>query len=116
MGRYSKHGGLHAGMIQADRWQIDRASEIRFWSGAVADCLVTNISRFGFRMKCDVSVTPGQTVWLEMDAADPLLATVIWSEPNTAGCQFAVPLGEAVYSEIILGSPGPDRLDGEIYI
>jgi hypothetical protein len=116
MGRYNKHVGLHAGMIQADRWQLNQGAVVRFWSGVTADCLVINVSRFGFRVQVPKPLIANQTIWLELEGCEPLHSKVIWSEADFAGCQFVMPLGDAVYGDIILFSSGPDRLGDEIYI
>jgi hypothetical protein len=116
MGHYSKHARLSAGLIQGDRWQIDRTATIRFWSGAAAGCLLTNISRKGYRMRCRAPLISAQTIWLEMNGCDPLHSKVIWSEDEIAGCGFLTPLAEAIYSKVIRSSIGPDRLGDDIYI
>lgn len=116
MGRYNRHVRLHADMIQADRWQINRSASIRFWSSAAIECVMINVSRFGCRVHVAEPLAANQTIWLELDGCDPLHAKVIWSENCFAGCQFDTPLSEAAYAGIISASLGPDRFGDEIYI
>ena len=71
---------------------------------------LVNFSRHGFRVTLSQALSLGQIIWLEVDGWPRLMASVIWSEDQRAGCMFDVPPDTKTFALMCTSASGLDRV------
>jgi len=71
---------------------------------------LVNFSRHGFRVTLSRPLSVGQILWLEVDGWPRLMASVIWSQDQRAGCMFDAPPNAKTFALMCASASGLDRI------
>jgi hypothetical protein len=82
-------GTLYRGDRQADRFDVHRPSTLRAGPGQALDAIIQDLSACGCRIHGRFSLRPGETVQIGLAGVGVRAATVVWTEGDVAGCEFA---------------------------
>lgn len=63
-------------------------------------CKIVDISVHGARIQSYSALRRGMTIWLTLPIIGPVVASVMWADDFTAGCQFEHPLDEALFEQL----------------
>ena len=75
-----------------------------------------NISRLGAQIECSTALNPGATVYLDLEAAGRLAATVSWSRGDQSGLSFHEPFDVRSLSKVkpdVAAAPSAKRVSDE---
>lgn len=82
-------GTLYRGDRQADRFGVNRRSTLRAGPGHAVDAIIQDLSACGCRIHGQFSLRPGETIQVGLAGVGARTATVVWSDGDVAGCEFA---------------------------
>ena len=88
-----------------ERGAVSISAEIREAGAGKQRVSVIDLSRSGFRMHCIFLIPSDRTVFLSMPGFQSMEARIAWHEDVYYGCQFKMPLHEAVYDHVIRTYP-----------
>ncbi len=93
------------GSRECERGAVTIAAEIRESGGGKQRISVIDLSRTGFRMHCIFLIPSDRTVYLTMPGFASMEAQIAWHDGDYYGCQFELPLHEAIYDHVIRTYP-----------
>jgi transcriptional regulator with XRE-family HTH domain len=73
-------------------------------SGKASQVLIHNLSATGLLIECEMTLTSGETIAIDLPEAGSTEAHIIWSSGRLHGCAFEEPLGKAALSAAELRS------------
>jgi hypothetical protein len=75
---------------------VDRATVRRHGETPVEAALV-DLSVYGCRLETVADLEEDARVWIRLDGALPVAATVVWQADGRAGCRFDTPIPTALF-------------------
>ncbi len=85
----------------AERRIVNLAARLREPGAKVAVAEVQDLSVTGFMARTDMTVEPGNHVWLKLPGLEPQSCRVVWAEDGKAGFEFAAPLHSATLELLV---------------
>lgn len=83
----NEYGNLRRLRIE-EREELEFVARLRIGTGEGTRFVMRNVSHGGFMGDCDLPLSPGSEVTLELPALGDLAARVMWSDGNRIGCKL----------------------------
>ncbi|GGB88865.1 hypothetical protein GCM10011494_03970 [Novosphingobium endophyticum] len=98
-----------------DREQVEMLAKFR--RGIVSiTVMLKDLTRFGARIEGVGPLAPDEAVTLALPGCRPTMAFVAWSNEHCAGLEFAEPMDDQVFADLVaehgLGGAARDNPDG----
>jgi hypothetical protein len=84
---------------------VTRAS-VRKVSEQPAEASLVDLSIYGCRIESPLDHDVGEPVWLRFVGANPIHATIVWSEKGYAGCRFGEPIENRLFRSLTQSMAG----------
>ncbi|TPG21517.1 PilZ domain-containing protein [Sphingomonas koreensis] len=92
---------LGASRRRAQRAPVSLDAKIGRGGLARALCRVVDLSLHGVRLQTYSALKRGSLVWLTLPVIGPRIATVVWSDDFSAGCQFTAALDDDDFETLV---------------
>jgi hypothetical protein len=80
---------------------VARAS-VRKISEQPSDASLVDLSIYGCKIKSPLDHDAEERIWLRFSGANPIHATVVWTEKGFAGCRFDDPIDNSLFRSLTL--------------